>query len=215
VSYDSGRERLPRTEVIGGKPRSVIRGQTTHQSQTSRNTNARKTPMIIRASHGRECYRPGFRDPVDSYRLVARQYDGASLKRDMHPVLRHRRCGDGFLDVLDAKGSAYRRIAHIPTVSGARTSLFVPELGEAARCGKQRQPYRAGTRSCEQKTTHTMVPVRNSIRRSPLSRRQARPARTEKIHSVMKKISGAVDGRFLTPPQFGTVFRLIRSKTIG
>jgi hypothetical protein len=37
-------------------------------------------------------------------------------------------CGDGVLDVLDAEGNAYKRIARIPTVSGARTSLFVPEL---------------------------------------------------------------------------------------
>jgi YVTN family beta-propeller protein len=37
-------------------------------------------------------------------------------------------CGDGVLDVLGAEGGAYRRIARIPTVSGARTSLFVPEL---------------------------------------------------------------------------------------
>jgi YVTN family beta-propeller protein len=37
-------------------------------------------------------------------------------------------CGEGFLDVLDAKESAYRHIARIATVSGARTSLFVPEL---------------------------------------------------------------------------------------
>jgi len=37
-------------------------------------------------------------------------------------------CGVGFLDVLDAKEAAYRRIARIPTVSGARTSLFVPEM---------------------------------------------------------------------------------------
>jgi YVTN family beta-propeller protein len=37
-------------------------------------------------------------------------------------------CGSGFLDVLEAKGTAYRRIARIPTVSGARTSFFVPEL---------------------------------------------------------------------------------------
>jgi hypothetical protein len=37
-------------------------------------------------------------------------------------------CGDGVLDVLGAEGSAYRRIARIPTASGARTSLFVPEL---------------------------------------------------------------------------------------
>jgi YVTN family beta-propeller protein len=37
-------------------------------------------------------------------------------------------CGEGFLDVLEAKGTTYRRTARIPTVSGARTSLFVPEL---------------------------------------------------------------------------------------
>jgi len=37
-------------------------------------------------------------------------------------------CGAGFLDVLEAKGMANLRIAHIPTGSGARTSLFVPEL---------------------------------------------------------------------------------------
>ena len=37
-------------------------------------------------------------------------------------------CGAGFLDVLEAKETTYRRIARIPTVSGARTSLFVPEM---------------------------------------------------------------------------------------
>jgi YVTN family beta-propeller protein len=37
-------------------------------------------------------------------------------------------CGDGVLDVLSAEGGAYRRTARIPTASGARTSLFVPEL---------------------------------------------------------------------------------------
>jgi DNA-binding beta-propeller fold protein YncE len=37
-------------------------------------------------------------------------------------------CGSGFLDVLEAKGTTYRRIARIPTASGARTSLFIPEL---------------------------------------------------------------------------------------
>jgi hypothetical protein len=30
--------------------------------------------------------------------------------------------------VFDTQGAAYRRIAHILTVSGARTALFVPEL---------------------------------------------------------------------------------------
>jgi DNA-binding beta-propeller fold protein YncE len=37
-------------------------------------------------------------------------------------------CGDGFLDVFDTQGDAYQRLAHIATVSGARTSLFVPEI---------------------------------------------------------------------------------------
>jgi DNA-binding beta-propeller fold protein YncE len=37
-------------------------------------------------------------------------------------------CGAGFLDVLEANEATYRRIARIPTVSGARTTLFVPEM---------------------------------------------------------------------------------------
>ena len=37
-------------------------------------------------------------------------------------------CGAGFLDVLEPKEATYRRIARIPTVSGACTSLFVPEM---------------------------------------------------------------------------------------
>jgi hypothetical protein len=35
-------------------------------------------------------------------------------------------CGEGAIDVIDSQ--AYKRIAHIPTVSGARTSFFAPEL---------------------------------------------------------------------------------------
>ena len=37
-------------------------------------------------------------------------------------------CGDGHIDVFDAAGDAYPRIARIASVAGARTSLFVPEL---------------------------------------------------------------------------------------
>jgi hypothetical protein len=37
-------------------------------------------------------------------------------------------CGAGFIDVFDAASAAYQRIARIPTVSGARTGLFVPAL---------------------------------------------------------------------------------------
>lgn len=35
-------------------------------------------------------------------------------------------CGEGAIDVIDAQ--TYRRIARIPTVAGARTSFFAPEL---------------------------------------------------------------------------------------
>jgi hypothetical protein len=35
-------------------------------------------------------------------------------------------CGEGVLDIFDA--TAYRRVARIATVSGATTSLLVPEL---------------------------------------------------------------------------------------
>ncbi len=37
-------------------------------------------------------------------------------------------CGDGGVDVFAERDSVYQRIARIPTSSGARTSLFVPEL---------------------------------------------------------------------------------------
>ncbi|MDH2384476.1 hypothetical protein [Bradyrhizobium sp. CER78] len=37
-------------------------------------------------------------------------------------------CGAGCVDVFEIDGSAYRRIARLPTATGARTSLFVPEL---------------------------------------------------------------------------------------
>jgi len=36
-------------------------------------------------------------------------------------------CGGGFVDVFDAAGGAYKPMAHIATVAGARTSLFLRE----------------------------------------------------------------------------------------
>ena len=35
--------------------------------------------------------------------------------------------GNGFLDVYDATGAQFSRVAHIATAAGARTSLYVPE----------------------------------------------------------------------------------------
>jgi hypothetical protein len=37
-------------------------------------------------------------------------------------------CGEGVVDVFAADAAGYRRLAQVLTVSGARTSLFVPEL---------------------------------------------------------------------------------------
>ena len=37
-------------------------------------------------------------------------------------------CGAGFVDIFDARNGGYRRSAHIATIEGARTALFVPEL---------------------------------------------------------------------------------------
>lgn len=37
-------------------------------------------------------------------------------------------CGAGFIDVFDAAGGAYRRLARIATAPGARTGLFIPAL---------------------------------------------------------------------------------------
>jgi hypothetical protein len=37
-------------------------------------------------------------------------------------------CGEGVVDVLEPSEAVYRRLARVPTVPGARTSLFVPEL---------------------------------------------------------------------------------------
>jgi YVTN family beta-propeller protein len=37
-------------------------------------------------------------------------------------------CGAGVVDVLEQSETGYRHLARVPTVSGARTSLFVPEL---------------------------------------------------------------------------------------
>ncbi len=47
-------------------------------------------------------------------------------------------CGEGFVDVLQGDAAGYHSLARIPTHSGARTSLFVPELDRlfvAARAG--------------------------------------------------------------------------------
>jgi hypothetical protein len=51
-------------------------------------------------------------------------------------------CGDGHLDIFVPEDGNFRRIAHLPTSPGARTSLFVPELDRlflAVRAGHGQQ----------------------------------------------------------------------------
>jgi DNA-binding beta-propeller fold protein YncE len=51
---------------------------------------------------------------------------------DMHMDAKRRRvyvsCGGGFVDVFNAEGGAYQRVARMATVPGARTSLYVADL---------------------------------------------------------------------------------------
>lgn len=37
-------------------------------------------------------------------------------------------CGEGFIDVFEGRGDTFVRLGEVQTVSGARTSLFVPEM---------------------------------------------------------------------------------------
>jgi hypothetical protein len=37
-------------------------------------------------------------------------------------------CGEGFLDVFNARDRDYRRLARVPTARGARTSYYVPSM---------------------------------------------------------------------------------------
>jgi hypothetical protein len=52
--------------------------------------------------------------------------DDVFVDRKRHRV--YVSCGEGVVDVLEPVEAGYRRLARVPTVPGARTSLFVPEL---------------------------------------------------------------------------------------
>jgi DNA-binding beta-propeller fold protein YncE len=50
-------------------------------------------------------------------------------------------CGEGMVDIVRRRGDTYEELARVPTTSGARTALFVPELDRlyvAARAGDGR-----------------------------------------------------------------------------
>jgi DNA-binding beta-propeller fold protein YncE len=52
--------------------------------------------------------------------------DDVVVDRKRHRV--YVSCGEGVVDVLEQREADYRRVARVTTVSGARTSLFAPEL---------------------------------------------------------------------------------------
>ena len=63
---------------------------------------------------------------------VAAKLETCGDADDVFVDAKHRRvyvsCGEGVVDVLEQREAGYGRLARVPTVSGARTSLFVPEL---------------------------------------------------------------------------------------
>ena len=52
-------------------------------------------------------------------------------------------CGAGVVDVLEPDEQGYRRLAHVPTIPGARTALFVPTAVRFS-CGSIGAPVEEG-----------------------------------------------------------------------
>src|SRR5262249_2945797 len=98
--------------------------------------NGSNFPMALDESSGRVFV--GFRNPPQLSVFSVR--DGSAIAAvgacgdtdDLFFDAKRQRvyfsCGDGYVDVFDVQGDACVRSAHIPTISGARTALFVPEL---------------------------------------------------------------------------------------
>jgi YVTN family beta-propeller protein len=78
-----------------------------------------------------------FRSPPRLYSFgakdgAAKEVEACGDSDDVFVDAKRRRvyvsCGEGFVDVFDARSAEYARVGHIATVSGARTSFFIPEL---------------------------------------------------------------------------------------
>jgi hypothetical protein len=61
---------------------------------------------------------------------VCRDADDMFLDAKRHRL--YVTCGEGFVDVFDAQDDAYRRVGHVATANGARTSLFIPDIDRLA-----------------------------------------------------------------------------------
>src|SRR5215468_10572215 len=85
------------------------------------------------APRSRRLWQPADRDGAfQSGRTSNSQLETCGDADDVFVDPRRRRvyvsCGEGVVDVLEQSDTGYRHVARVPTVSGARTSLYVPEI---------------------------------------------------------------------------------------
>jgi YVTN family beta-propeller protein len=137
----------PESFQIGGEPRQVfvnipaihavvvLDGITLNQTAKWPLSEGGNFPMAVDPENGRVLVVS--RNPP---RLIVLDEDGSIVTEadtcrdsdDLFVDASRRRvyvsCGSGVIDVFERQGNAYRRLARIPTVAGARTSLFVPDL---------------------------------------------------------------------------------------
>jgi hypothetical protein len=100
--------------------------------------NDRQQNFPMAADEDREGVLVGFRSParIEAFAMrdgsLAGSIESCGDADDLFVDAKRRRvyvsCGEGFIDVLESHGGRYVRMEHIATASGARTSLFVPEL---------------------------------------------------------------------------------------
>jgi DNA-binding beta-propeller fold protein YncE len=112
--------------------------RTSGQEIASWATAGRSANFAMALDHARHLVLVAFREPAElgvfsaaDGKLVASVPTCGDVDDIFVDVKRDRiyvSCGEGFVDVFAADGSAYRQIAHIATAAGARTSLLVPEL---------------------------------------------------------------------------------------
>ena len=86
-------------------------------------------------------------------------------------------CGAGFVDVLEGSEGGYARLARVPTASGARTSLFVPDsIGSMSRPGPAGASPRQSGCSAQCRDWKPTVIANALLLRLPFGRPACRPA---------------------------------------
>jgi YVTN family beta-propeller protein len=132
IDPDTGRifVNLPDAHAV-----AVVDGSTGKQLANWRMDKGANFAMTL--DHERSRVLVVYRSPAE---LAAFSTDGKSIARaetcgdvdDLFVDAKRGRvyasCGAGYIDVFEVDGSLYRRIARLPTATGARTSLFVPEV---------------------------------------------------------------------------------------